>query len=188
MTRHRGSICCATRCRSSKRCSSGRGRDRRAQAKSARAWPTAAGWRRAARAALEGLYESEQAQRARSCWRARRRALRTAGALDARLAAAAARCSKRPRVQRQEVGACAVAVPGIAGVRSAARQEAVERRLAAIEELARKHRVEPADLLAWHGALQRELSRHGKRGRRPWHATLAGGRAHWRPTRSRRAS
>ncbi len=39
-----------------------------------------------------------------------------------------------------------------------ARQEAVERRLATIEELARKHRVEPADLPAWHGALQRELT------------------------------
>jgi len=34
----------------------------------------------------------------------------------------------------------------------------VERRLAAIEELARKHRVEPAELPAWQAALQRELS------------------------------
>ncbi len=40
----------------------------------------------------------------------------------------------------------------------AGRQAEVERRLAAIEELARKHRVEPAELPAWHSALQRELS------------------------------
>ena len=38
------------------------------------------------------------------------------------------------------------------------RQEVIENRLAAMEELARKHRVEPADLSAWHGALKRELT------------------------------
>ena len=39
-----------------------------------------------------------------------------------------------------------------------ARQEYVEKRLAAIEDLARKHRVEAAELPAWQGALQRELA------------------------------
>ncbi len=108
-----------------------------------------------ARAALDGLFESEHGNAHQLLARAGT-ALRTAGAIDARLAAL-----------EPAIGDAATQVQEVAHELSRyleslefdpARQETVERRLATVEELARKHRVEPADLLPWHGALQRELT------------------------------
>ena len=108
-----------------------------------------------ARAALEVLYESEQGNAHQLLARAGT-ALRAAGAIDARLAAL------HPPIEETVARVQDVAHQLSHYLESLefdpARQEAVERRLAAIEELARKHRVEPGELAAWHGALQRELT------------------------------
>ena len=108
-----------------------------------------------ARAALEDLYESEQGNAHQLLARAAT-ALRTAGTMDAQLAAL------HPTVDEVAERVQEVAHSLSHYLESLefdpARQETVERRLANIEELARKHRVEPPDLLAWHGALQRELA------------------------------
>ena len=109
----------------------------------------------AARTALEGLYEAEQGNAHQLLARAGT-ALRAASSLDAQLAAL------HPQLE-----AAATQVQEVAHALThyleslefdPARQETVERRLATIEELARKHRVEPGELVAWHGALQRELA------------------------------
>ncbi len=109
----------------------------------------------AARTALDGLYESDQANAHQMLARAAA-SLRAAAALDPELA------SLHPQVDE-----AAERVQEVAHTLShyleslefdPARQEAVERRLAAIEELARKHRVEPSELVAWSGALRRELA------------------------------
>ena len=108
-----------------------------------------------ARAALEGLYESEQGNAHQLLARAAA-SLRAAAGFDQELA------SLHPQVDE-----AAERVQEVAHTLShyleslefdPARQEAVERRLAAIEELARKHRVEPTELVAWSGALRRELT------------------------------
>jgi len=108
-----------------------------------------------ARAALEGLYESEHGNAHQLLARAAT-ALRNAASTDTRLAAL------HPTIDEAAAQVQEVARELARYLESLefdpARQEAVERRLATIEELARKHRVEPADLPAWHGALQRELS------------------------------
>ena len=109
----------------------------------------------AARGALEGLYEGEPANAHQLLARSAA-GLRTAGSLDARLAAL------HPDIEQ-----AAARVQEIAHALShyleslefdPGRQEQIEQRLAGIEELARKHRVEPAELVAWHAALQRELA------------------------------
>jgi DNA repair protein RecN (Recombination protein N) len=109
----------------------------------------------AARSAVEGLYEGEPANAHQLLARAAA-ALRVAGGIDARLAEL-----------QPDIESAAERVQEIAHALThyleslefdPARQEEVERRLASIEELARKHRVEPADLPAWHSALQRELA------------------------------
>lgn len=108
-----------------------------------------------ARTALDGLYESEQGNAHQ--WLARAgAALRAAGAIDSRLAAL------QPPIEEAATRVQEVAHSLAHYLETLefdpARQEAVERRLAAIEELARKHRVEPQELPAWHAALQRELT------------------------------
>ncbi len=108
-----------------------------------------------ARATLEGLYESEHGNAHQLLARAAA-ALRTAAAMDARLAALQPGVDEAV-TQVQEV-ARSLSRYLEALEFDPARQEVIERRLATIEELARKHRVGPADLFAWHGALQRELS------------------------------
>ena len=109
----------------------------------------------AARAALDGLYEGEPANAHQLLARSAA-GLRAAGGVDAQLAAL------QPDIEQ-----VAARVQEIAHALShyleslefdPARQEQIEQRLAGIEELARKHRVEPADLVAWHAALQRELA------------------------------
>lgn len=108
-----------------------------------------------ARNALDGLYESEQGNAHQILARAAA-SLRAAAALDRELAAL-----------HPQVDEAAERVQEVAHTLShyldslefdPARQETVERRLAAIEELARKHRVEPAELPAWSAALKRELA------------------------------
>ena len=108
-----------------------------------------------ARAALEVLYESEQGNAHQLLARAGT-ALRAAGAIDARLAALHTPIEET--VARVQDVAHQLSHYLESLEFDPARQEAVERRLAAIEELARKHRVEPGELAAWHGALQRELT------------------------------
>ncbi len=109
----------------------------------------------AARSALEGLYESEEVNAHQLLARALA-ALRGAGALDQRLTAL------QPPVEEVLGRIQEVAHELAAYLESLEfdpqRQEAIEARLAAMEELARKHRVEPAELVAWHGALKRELA------------------------------
>ena len=107
-----------------------------------------------ARGALEGLYESEQGNAHQLLARALA-ALRTAGAMDARLAALHPAIDEAVQQVQEVAHALSRYLESLEF--DPAHQETVERRLATIEELARKHRVEPADLLAWHGALQREL-------------------------------
>ena len=109
----------------------------------------------AARSALEGLYEAEPVNAYQLLARAAA-ALRPVAGIDAQLAAL------QPSIEES-----AARVQEIAHLLShyleslqfdPARQEEVERRLAGIEELARKHRVDPGELVAWHAALQRELA------------------------------
>ena len=109
----------------------------------------------AARSALEGLYEAEPVNAHQLLARAAA-ALRPAASIDTQLAAL------QPTIEE-----AAARVQEIAHSLShyleslefdPARQEEVERRLAGIEELARKHRVDPGELVAWHAALQRELT------------------------------
>jgi DNA repair protein RecN (Recombination protein N) len=108
-----------------------------------------------ARTALEGLYESEQGNAHQ--WLARAGAqLRTAGALDARLAALQAPVEEASQRIQEVAHALSHYLETLEF--DPARQEVIERRLAAIEELARKHRVDAAELPAWHAALQRELT------------------------------
>ncbi len=109
----------------------------------------------AARTALEGLYEAEAGNAHQLLARAAA-ALRGTAAIDTQLAAL-----------QPDIEGAATRVQEIAHALSRyleslefdpARQEEIERRLASIEELARKHRVEPGELPAWHAALQRELA------------------------------
>ncbi len=109
----------------------------------------------AARTALEGLYESEQANAHQLLARAGT-ALRTASGLDAQLAPLHPQLEQAAAQVQEVAHALAHYLESLEF--DPARQETVERRLAGIEELARKHRVEPGELVAWHGALQRELA------------------------------
>jgi DNA repair protein RecN (Recombination protein N) len=109
----------------------------------------------AARGALEGLYEGEPANAHQLLARSAA-ALRSVAGLDAQLGAV------QPDIEQAAARVQEIA-HGLSHYLESlefdpARQEQIEQRLAGIEELARKHRVEPADLLAWHAALQRELS------------------------------
>jgi len=109
----------------------------------------------AARSALEGLYESEEGNAHQLLARASG-ALRGGGSVDARLVALQQPLEEAlVRIQEvaHELGAYLELLEF-----DPKRQEVIEARLAAMEELARKHRVEPADLVAWHGALRRELA------------------------------
>ncbi len=109
----------------------------------------------AARSALDGLYESEDVNAHQLLARASG-ALRGGGAVDARLVALQQPLEEAlVRIQEvaHELGAYLESLEF-----DPQRQEVIEARLAAMEELARKHRVEPADLVAWHGALKRELA------------------------------
>jgi DNA repair protein RecN (Recombination protein N) len=107
-----------------------------------------------ARGALEGLYESEQGNAHQLLARAAT-ALRAAAAIDARLAALHPPLEEAAAHVQEVAHALSHYLESLEF--DPARQETVERRLAAIDELARKHRVEPGELSAWHGALQREL-------------------------------
>jgi len=82
--------------------------------------------------------------------------MRNAGALDARLAALQPKIDEAAERVQEVAHSLARYLETLEF--DPARQEIVERRLATIEELARKHRVEPRELPAWHGALQRELA------------------------------
>src|SRR5258706_15631813 len=109
----------------------------------------------AARSALEGLYESEDVNAPPLLARASG-ALRGGGAVDARLVALQQPLEEAlVRIQEvaHELGAYLESLEF-----DPQRQEVIGARPAAMEELARKHRVEPADLVAWHGALKRELA------------------------------
>src|SRR5258706_327629 len=109
----------------------------------------------AARSALEGLYESEEGNAHQLLARASG-ALRGGGSVDARLVALQQPLEEAlVRIQEvaHELGAYLESLEF-----DPKRQEVIEARLATMEELARKHRVEPADLVAWHGALRRELA------------------------------
>jgi len=108
-----------------------------------------------ARSALDGLYESEQGNAHQLLARAAA-ALRAAGALDPALAALHPQVDEAAERVQEVAHALSHYLESLEF--DPARQEAVERRLAAIEELARKHRVEPGELVAWHSALQRELA------------------------------
>jgi DNA repair protein RecN (Recombination protein N) len=108
-----------------------------------------------ARSALEGLYEAEQGNAHQLLARAAS-ALRSAGAMDARLAALQPTVDEAATQVQEVAHALSRYLESLEF--DPARQELVERRLATIEELARKHRIEAADLPAWHGALRRELS------------------------------
>jgi len=109
----------------------------------------------AARQALDALYDDESANAyalvARSAG-----ALRNASGMDDTLAPFPAQLEGLG-AQLQEIGHSLSHYLDSLEF-DAGRQVEVERRLAAIEELARKHRVEPAELPAWQAALQRELS------------------------------
>ena len=108
-----------------------------------------------ARTALEGLYEADQGNAHQLLARAGA-SLRAAGALDPALAALHPQVDEAAERVQEVAHALSHYLESLEF--DPARQEAVERRLAAIEELARKHRVEPAELVAWYGALQRELA------------------------------
>jgi len=108
-----------------------------------------------ARTALDGLYEAEQGNAHQLLARVAT-AMRNAGALDARLAALQPKIDEAAERVQEVAHSLARYLETLEF--DPARQEIVERRLATIEELARKHRVEPRELPAWHGALQRELA------------------------------
>jgi DNA repair protein RecN (Recombination protein N) len=108
-----------------------------------------------ARTALDGLYEAEQGNAHQLLARVAT-AMRNAGALDARLAALQPTIDEAAERVQEVAHSLARYLETLEF--DPARQEIVERRLATIEELARKHRVEPRELPAWHGALQRELA------------------------------
>jgi DNA repair protein RecN (Recombination protein N) len=107
----------------------------------------------AARSALELLYEGENGNAHQLASRAAQ-ALR--GAVDPKLAALQAPLDEQLGRLQELAHELSHYLEGLEF--DPQRQEAVERRLAAIEELARKHRVEPGELPAWHAALQRELA------------------------------
>jgi DNA repair protein RecN (Recombination protein N) len=109
----------------------------------------------AARLALDGLYEDETVNAYQLVARAAA-ALRTASSMDDALAPLLPQL-EQVGTQLQEAGhALSHYLDSLEF--DPARQAEVERRLAAIEELARKHRVEPGELPAWQAALQRELA------------------------------
>ena len=108
-----------------------------------------------ARTALDGLYEAEQGNAHQLLARVAT-AMRNAGALDARLAALQPTIDEAAERVQEVAHSLARYLETLEF--DPARQEIVERRLATIEELARKHRVEPRELPAWHGALRRELA------------------------------
>ncbi len=109
----------------------------------------------AARQSLAGLYEGEAVNAHQLLSRAAT-TLRSAGALDLKLT------ELYPLLDEAASRVQDVAHSLTHYLESLdfdpARQEYVEKRLAAIEDLARKHRVEAAELPAWQGALQRELA------------------------------
>jgi DNA repair protein RecN (Recombination protein N) len=109
----------------------------------------------AARTALEGLYESEQGNAHQLLARAGA-ALRAASGLDAQLAPLHPRLEEAAAQVQEVAHALSHYLESLEF--DPVRQETIERRLATVEELARKHRVEPGELVAWHGALQRELA------------------------------
>jgi DNA repair protein RecN (Recombination protein N) len=109
----------------------------------------------AARQALDGLYDDETANAYQLVARAGA-ALRTASSLDDALAPLPAQLEQVGTQLQEAAHALSHYLDSLEF--DPARQAEVERRLAAIEELARKHRVEPTELPAWHSALQRELS------------------------------
>ena len=108
-----------------------------------------------ARSALDGLYESEPSNAhqllARACT-----TLRNVAGLDADLAALQAPLDEALSRIQDVAHALEHYLESLEF--DASRQETIERRLAAIEELARKHRVEPSELISWHSALSRELT------------------------------
>ena len=109
----------------------------------------------AARPALDGAVRSRRRQRPRSCWRARSqrpagRCRRSTRSSAAAAAAGGGRASASRRSRTRWRTTC-----DIAGPRRARARTTIERRLAAIEELARKHRVPAAELPErLHGAWQ----------------------------------
>ena len=149
----RSSNCCATRRRSSPRCSSPPGSSS-ASPRNTRALPTAGASRKGPRA------------RSRCCTRTRARAptarvsralttLKGLAALDAKLAPVLPMLEEaqiQVREAARELQHYSESLDT-----DAARQEQLERRLAAIEELARKHRVRPGELPERAALLRGEL-------------------------------
>jgi len=109
----------------------------------------------AARLSLAGLYEDDAGNAHQLLSRAAA-TLRTAGALDNELASLHPLLDEAAARVQDVAHALTHYLDGLDF--DPGRQEFVERRLAAIEDLARKHRVEAAELPAWQGALQRELA------------------------------
>jgi DNA repair protein RecN (Recombination protein N) len=109
----------------------------------------------AARHSLAGLYESESGNAHQLLARAAS-TLRNAGTLDAELAALHPLLDEAASRVQEVAHSLSHYLETLEF--DPARQEFLEKRLAAIEDLARKHRVEAAELPAWHGALQRELA------------------------------
>ncbi|HET8691171.1 MAG TPA: DNA repair protein RecN [Steroidobacteraceae bacterium] len=108
----------------------------------------------AAQGALALLYEGDGADAHALAARAAQQ-LRTAAALDARLGATLALVEESRIALREAGGSLAAYLDGLDA--DPARQDAVERRLAAIEDLARKHRVEAAALPAHLAALRADV-------------------------------
>ena len=109
----------------------------------------------AARSSLAGLYEGEDGNAHQLLARAAA-TLRNAGALDLKLTELYPLLDEAASRVQEVAHALTHYLESLEF--DPARQEFVERRLAAIEDLARKHRVEAGELPAWHAALQRELS------------------------------
>jgi DNA repair protein RecN (Recombination protein N) len=108
-----------------------------------------------AQAALALLYEGDGADAHSLAARAAQQ-LRSACTHDARLQPTLALVEESRIALREAGGALAAFLDGLDA--DPARQEAVERRVAAIEDLARKHRAEPALLPARLVALQSEVA------------------------------
>ena len=109
----------------------------------------------AARQSLAGLYESEAGNAHQLLARAAT-TLRNAGAVDLKLTELYPLLDEAASRVQEVAHSLTHYLESLEF--DPARQEYVERRLAAIEDLARKHRVEAAELPAWQGALQRELA------------------------------
>ena len=109
----------------------------------------------AAQAALALLYEGDGADAHALAARAVQQ-LRAGSALDARLESTLALVEESRIALRESGAALAAYLDGLDA--DPVRQEAVERRVAAIEDLARKHRTEPAGLAARLEELSAELA------------------------------